>query len=129
MQSKRNPIDQSTDFHAILLAERSQVVSGRDGGPEVLTTSEGLALDDQAALLHEQFVALRQRGMNHQKLKLIDAALARVDRGDFGTCQECGEDVPLRRLNIIPWAAHCVTCQEELDQRMSEGDSGLLLAA
>ena len=90
MQRKRNQIDQSTDFHAILLAERNLIVSGPDGGLELLTSSEGLAVDDQAPLLHEQFVALRQRGMNRRKLNLIDAALERLDRGDFGVCQECG---------------------------------------
>ena len=129
MQKKRNQIDQSTDFHAILLAERTRVVSGCDSGLESLTTSEGLALDDQASLLHEQFVELHQRGMNHRKLKLIDAALARVDHGDFGVCQACGEDIPLKRLNIIPWAAHCVACQEGLDQERSLREPDLLLAA
>ena len=78
MQRKRNQIDQSTDFHSILLAERNLIVSGPDGGLEVLTSSEGLAVDDQAPLLHEQFVALRQRAMNGRKLNLIDAALERL---------------------------------------------------
>ena len=83
MQRKRNQIDRSTDFHAILLAERNLIVSGRDGGLELLTSSEGLAVDDQAALLHEQFVALRQRGMNRRKLNLIDAALERLEQWRF----------------------------------------------
>lgn len=129
MQRKRNQIDQSTDFHAILLAERSQIVGGRESRLELLTTTEGLALDDQAPLLHEQFVALCQRGMNRQKLKLIDAALARVEEGDFGVCQECGEDIPLKRLNIIPWAAHCVACQEGLDQEKVLEEPELSLVA
>jgi DnaK suppressor protein len=128
MQRKRNQIDQSMDFHAILLAERNLIVFGPDRGLELLTSSEGLAVDDQAPLLHEQFVALRQRGMNRQKLNLIDAALERLNHGDFGVCQECGEYIPPKRLKIIPWAAHCVACQERLEGEGSS-DDGLLLVA
>jgi glucoamylase len=46
----------------------------------LLTSSEGLAVDDQAPLLHEQFVALRQRGMNRRKLNLI----ARYNHHGYG---------------------------------------------
>jgi RNA polymerase-binding protein DksA len=129
MQRKRKQIDQSKDFHAILLAERNLIVSGPDGGLELLTRSEGLAVDDQAPLLHEQFVALRQRGMNLRKLNLIDAALERLDHGDFGECQECGQDIPLRRLNVIPWAAHCVACQERVEREGSLDAPALKLVA
>ena len=129
MQRKRNQIDQSTDFHSILLAERNLIVSGPDGGLELLTSSEGLAVDDQAPLLHEQFVALRQRAMNGRKLNLIDAALERLDRGDFGECRECGEDIPRKRLNVIPWAAHCVACQERFERERSLDALALMLVA
>jgi len=129
MQRKRNQIDQSTDFHAILLAERKLIVSGPDVGLELLTSSEGLAVDDQAPLLHEQFVALRQRGMNRRKLNLIDAALERLNNGDFGVCQECDQEIPLKRLTIIPWAAHCVACQERLDREGSLDEPDLRLVA
>ena len=94
MQRKGHQINRSADIYERLLAERSQIISGREGGLELLATSENLGLDDQAALLHEQFVALQQRGMNQQKLKLIDDALARLERGDFGVCEQCGEAIP-----------------------------------
>jgi hypothetical protein len=58
-------------FHVILLAERNSILSGPDGELDLLTNSEGLVLNDQAALLHEQFVAVRQRGMNRRKLNLM----------------------------------------------------------
>jgi hypothetical protein len=70
MQRKRNHIEQSAGLHAILLAERNLTVSGPDGGVELLTSSEGLAVDDQTALLHEQFVGLRQRGISRRKPNL-----------------------------------------------------------
>jgi len=127
MQNKANRRDLSTDFRAFLLAERARLVSGQEGELEVLTTF--LAEDHQAPLLQEQFVAISQGQMNRRKLKLVDAALVRFDRGHFGVCQECGEGIPLKRLKIIPWAAYCVDCQERLDQEHVLAVPELLLTA
>jgi DnaK suppressor protein len=121
-------MDQSPDFRAVLLAELTRLLSGRDDEREVLKAPQSLAVDDQAPLLHEQFVPIGQRRINHRKLKLVDAALVRLDRGDFGVCQECGEGIPLERLKIIPWAAYCVTCQERLDQKILREPELLLTA-
>ena len=51
-------------------------------------------------------VEIRRRG----RLKLIDAALRRLDEGDYGTCTECGEDIPARRLATDPTIARCIDC-------------------
>ena len=95
----------------------------------MLTAPGSLAADDQAPLLHEQFVAISQHRINHRKLKLIDVALPRLDQGDFGVCEECGEGIPLKRLKIITWAAYCVACQEQLDQEKFLGEHELSLTA
>lgn len=41
----------------------------------------------------------------------IDAALERLRRGVFGRCTACGEHIPIGRLEILPMAALCVSCQ------------------
>ena len=129
MQNMTDRMDHSADFRAALLAERTRLVSGREDERDVFTAPGSLAVDDQAPLLHEQFVAISQGRINHRKLKLVDAALARLDRGDFGVCEECGEGIPLKRLKVIPWAAHCIACQERLDQQKFLGVHELLLTA
>ncbi|HEY1737657.1 MAG TPA: TraR/DksA family transcriptional regulator [Acidimicrobiia bacterium] len=43
----------------------------------------------------------------------IDAALARLDAGDFGQCQQCGEQIAPARLDALPWTAYCVHCAAE----------------
>lgn len=50
------------------------------------------------------------------KLRAIDAALARLERGDYGVCANCGEDIPLIRLKVVPFANYCVDCQHERAQ-------------
>ena len=45
-------------------------------------------------------------------LRLIDEALRRTETGDYGLCVNCGEPVPEKRLEAIPWARYCVRCQD-----------------
>ena len=41
----------------------------------------------------------------------IDEALKRIEDGKFGKCIECEKKVPLKRLNVIPYAKYCIQCQ------------------
>jgi DnaK suppressor protein len=42
----------------------------------------------------------------------IHLALESISNGDYGICQDCGNNIPERRLKAIPWARYCVPCQE-----------------
>jgi DnaK suppressor protein len=48
---------------------------------------------------------------SEDRLRLIDQALARFENGTYGICAECGEDIPLERLKVLPFALLCVDCQ------------------
>jgi DnaK suppressor protein len=50
-------------------------------------------------------------------LASVDAALRAMQEGSYGTCAECGEPIAIRRLHAIPWASHCIRCQETEDRR------------
>ncbi|HEU5182116.1 MAG TPA: TraR/DksA family transcriptional regulator [Candidatus Polarisedimenticolia bacterium] len=45
-------------------------------------------------------------------LQLVDDALERLKHGHFGVCMECGEKMLPKRLDAVPWARHCISCQE-----------------
>lgn len=47
----------------------------------------------------------------------IDAALARVETGRYGSCEECECPLPLERLEILPAAALCMPCQRAREAR------------
>ena len=51
--------------------------------------------------------AERARAVEIQK---IDAALGRIDEGEYGYCLECGEDIAEKRLSVDPAASHCIKC-------------------
>jgi RNA polymerase-binding transcription factor DksA len=44
----------------------------------------------------------------------VDFALTRIEKGVFGKCEECGQDIPVERLEILPYARYCVPCTEKL---------------
>lgn len=47
------------------------------------------------------------------RLAAIDAALKRIETGDFGFCEDCGKKIPKKRLAVLPWTPHCIDCQEK----------------
>lgn len=48
------------------------------------------------------------------KLEQVDDALARLDDGTYGICAACGKPIPAGRLEVRPFAEHCVPCAERL---------------
>jgi DnaK suppressor protein len=60
------------------------------------------------------------------RLRLIDEALARVDNGTYGICADCGDEIGLERLKILPFAVRCVDCESKRSRgegisRLAEG--------
>ena len=47
----------------------------------------------------------------------IDAALKRIDDGTYGSCTNCGGQIPEERLEALPWATLCIECQREQERR------------
>ena len=47
------------------------------------------------------------------ELALIEAAISRIERGEYGICERCGQSIPVARLEALPNASRCVACQEE----------------
>ena len=50
------------------------------------------------------------------ELRDVAAALERIERGTYGECVDCGEDIAPARLAAQPWAARCIPCQEAFEQ-------------
>ncbi|MEW6410068.1 MAG: TraR/DksA family transcriptional regulator [Nitrospirota bacterium] len=46
----------------------------------------------------------------------IDTALRKIDDGSYGLCEECGEEIPPKRLEVFPTATLCIRCKEEMER-------------
>lgn len=78
--------------------------------------------DDEAALASdssnkEMAVATLER--ERRTLAEIEAALARIKKGEYGMCASCGEPIPEARLKALPWARVCVKCAERRSNGMA----------
>ncbi|MXN64438.1 TraR/DksA family transcriptional regulator [Stappia sp. GBMRC 2046] len=60
--------------------------------------------------LQMQAMAQASERSRNLELQRIDAALARIATGDYGYCQECGEEIAHKRLEIDPSASLCIHC-------------------
>jgi RNA polymerase-binding protein DksA len=47
----------------------------------------------------------------------IDAALVRIENGTYGTCTNCGKQIPEERLEALPWTTLCIDCQRDREGR------------
>ncbi len=59
---------------------------------------------------HEQFTLTRLTETQRREIAHIDAALARVDAGEYGVCRDCGQEIDPRRLEALPYALLCTEC-------------------
>lgn len=78
----------------------------RDEGDEAL-----------AAQLGDLKHSLDERGA--RLAQAMEAALARIARGEYGICVDCGGPIELERLRLVPWATRCVE-----DQQVFESETG-----
>lgn len=102
LQARRNELldEVRRRLHANGESEQLALVNHLDEtGDWAEASSENL---NDIALLQHELDALRQ----------LDNALARVQSGRFGICDECGEAIPGQRLEVQPEATACVGCQQ-----------------
>ena len=97
---------------ATLEAEHARLRTELDAGIE---TPGQMTYGSQAAAASQVFaqqrdLALREKA--EKELELVEAALARLDAGTFGRCLRCGNEIPGGRLEALPWAAYCISCQK-----------------
>lgn len=52
-------------------------------------------------------------------LREVKAAMARIEDGSYGICENCEEAITPRRLDAVPWARYCVQCQDGLDRGLN----------
>lgn len=56
--------------------------------------------------------------MLNGRLIEIESALSKINGGTYGICAMCSQEIPVRRLQALPFATHCVQCQSVTDKRV-----------
>lgn len=110
--TKKKP--KPVDYRAALLDRRTEIerlsrISADQRGPVELDQSRVGRLSRMDAL-QAQAMSKATETRRLQELKRIEAALSRLDQGDFGFCVTCGEDISPARLVNDPTTPVCVDC-------------------
>ena len=91
------------------MAQRSEE-HARESGLETQDTA------DTAVASYTKEFMFGQSSTEHQVLQAIREALDSIDDRSYGTCEACGGEIEHRRLEAVPWARRCITCQSRLEK-------------
>ncbi len=76
-----------------------------------------LHLADLAAENYEQETTLDLIENEDRILAEVDDALARIEQGTFGQCENCHREISRERLEAVPYARYCIRCARELQSQ------------
>jgi DnaK suppressor protein len=108
-----------------LIELRDKITSGAlEMGDRELHSDREELLDsgDIATVELNQTFTIRLREREEKLLKKIESALGRIDDGSFGVCEECGEEIEIKRLIARPVTTLCIDCKSRQEaEEKSQG--------
>ena len=107
---------QLTALRASLLAQIAEQRGGVVSRVEVAADHFGHPEDSGAQLASERELEFALGERELAELSAIDAALARINAGNYGECTDCGAHIAPARLHATPEAPRCIHCQEKAEQ-------------
>ena len=80
--------------------------------------NSGIAMDmaDKAEISYTKEFLLSLSDTERKQLQLIDSALGRIEKCDYGICQTCQVKIGKKRLDAVPWTPYCIDCQQKAEE-------------
>jgi DnaK suppressor protein len=110
-------------FQKQLLAQRASLMEqlitlrgGKVGRAEASAEHFSRVEDSDAQVNSARDLEFALDDHESAEIRLIDAALERIQAGSYGQCLDCGVDIPGARLHAAPEAPRCIACQEKLER-------------
>lgn len=103
-----------SDLLARIAGEEAALATALEDKGEDTTPSQHPA--DVASDLYARESAIMTELSHRSALAQIDDALARIARGTYGLCVDCGRTIAQERLESIPEAARCLDCQRRAER-------------
>ena len=79
-------------------------------------------ISDDAARAYDRKLQGDLEEQEWNKLKQVEAALEKVENGEYGICDQCEKKIPEARLKIIPYTEFCTQCLSEIEKKSSLDD-------
>lgn len=106
----------SENYREALVRKKAEILTTGGVRPLAATMENNSRqgdMADQADGNNEVHIQLKLKQTDAKILQAIEEALARIDKGSYGICRDCGEPISPARLNAIPWTRVCITCKEK----------------
>ena len=103
LESERVRLEQMIADHVRELEEARQTETSAERSPD-----PGSAEAGSMNFEFEKELSLGQNTVD--LLRKVERALSRVDDGTYGICESCGTQIPVARLEVLPYATECVSC-------------------
>lgn len=110
-------------FKTLLTEKRDEIVKKAKQTLEEDMSLDANDLPDEMDLASSEYLqsfTFRLRGREKVFLDKIEKALRKIEDGSFGTCEECSEEISVKRLEARPETTLCIRCKE--DQERMEKD-------
>jgi len=106
-------------FRIQLLAKKEEILNeaGKTLSEMTDQTSNVPDPNDRATIESGRSFELRLRDRERKLVSKIDEAIARIDEGDYGICEDCGEEIGLKRLEARPVTMLCIDCKTVQETR------------
>ncbi len=107
-------------FKEKLLAWKAEIVRESEHTLAQLEQEGGIRepdVNDRATLETEHSLELRTRDRERKLINKINEALDNIEKGEYGYCEETGEEIGVRRLEARPTATLCIEAQERHEKR------------
>ena len=85
--------------------------------PQDHLTEQVANIADDAVQSYEHQLMMGLGEKEFEKLRLVEEAIEKLDKGQYGICLECEELISEKRLTVIPFASHCVDCLEIIEKK------------
>lgn len=105
-------------FRRVLLAKEREVSDEIARLADEGRTSRTAEVEDpidEVTTDEAEAIAFGETSNLSDTLALVRAALQRIDRGEYGRCIDCGREIPVARLEAVPWTLYCVDDQQKHD--------------
>lgn len=106
-------------FKNILEERKIQILKNINGVSDELDQLGSCELNDEGdhvAMINHSTVDNIILQKQAQELKNINAALRKIESGEYGTCAMCGVDIGFQRLTVKPHAIYCIECREIVEK-------------
>jgi DnaK suppressor protein len=105
--------------YTTVLTRTREAIRGKSREREAIWVASSNELMETVQLAAEREFTIRALESETKCLTQVNAALQRIQDGEFGICVECEEPISPKRLTAVPWATYCLRCQELEDRRES----------